>query len=235
MRSGRRATAMFVMATSVFVSPIRADVPLVNPAPCIAPAMNARVSAAIPSNLTSPRVFFRANGQGPEYYLDMHRGPNGSWWAMLPAIVSSTKSIAYRVGGLDGTKHWVLSNPISLPAGAACPSQTLTPDEQLAVQHLVLGLTAYNQAAAPAGFSCRGVTNVIASNGQMGRAEECRAAAFVPVTPATTPAATAAATAANTAAKSIALKAAALAAGGFAAGYAIGHGNENRQLISPSH
>jgi hypothetical protein len=227
MRSGRRAIAMFVMATSVFVSPIRADVPLVNPAPCVAPAMNVRVSAAIPSNLTSPRVFFRANGQGPEYYLDMHRGPNGSFWAMLPAIDSSTKSIAYRVGGLDGTKHWVLSNPISLPASAACPSQRLTPDEQLAAQHIVLGLTAFNQAAVPAGFSCRGVTNVIASNGQMRRAEECRAAAFVPV------AANAAGRGASTAV--LAGKAAAFAVGGFAAGYAIGHNNENRQLISPSH
>ena len=235
MRSGRRATAMFVMATSVFVSPIRADVPLVNPAPCVAPAMNARVSAAIPSNLTSPRVFFRANGQGPEYYLDMHRGPNGSWWAMLPAIDSSTKSIAYRVGGLDGTKHWVLSNPISLRASAACPSQTLTADEQLAAGHIVLGLTAYNQAVVPAGFSCRGVTNVIASNGQMRRAEECRAAAFTPVTPGATPGATPAAAAAKTAGKSIALKAAALAAGGFAAGWAAGHNAENNRQISPSH
>jgi hypothetical protein len=194
--------------------------------------MNARVSAAIPSNLTSPRVFFRANGQGPEYYLDMHRGPNGSWWAMLPAIDSSTKWIAYRVGGLDGTKHWVLSNPISLPAGAACPSQTLTPDEQLAAQHIVLGLTAFNQAAVPTGFSCRGVTNVIASNGQMRRAEECRAAAFAPVAGNAT---AANATAAKAAGKSIALKAAALAAGGFAAGYAAGHGIESRRQISPSH
>jgi hypothetical protein len=225
MRSGRRATAIFVMATSVFVSPIRADVPLVNPAPCVAPAMNARVSAAIPSNLTSPRVFFRANGQGPEYYVDMRRGPNGSWWAMLPAIDSSTKSITYRVGGLDSTQHWAISNPISLPASAACPSQTLTPDEQLAAQHLVLGLTAFNQAASPAGFSCRGVTNVIESNGKMRRAEECRAAGFVPVT-------TAAANAGKTA---MALKVAAFAAAGFAAGYAAGHNNENRTQISPSH
>jgi hypothetical protein len=229
MRSGRRATAIFVMATSVFVSPGRAAVPVVNPAPCVAPAMNARVSAAIPSNLTSPRVFFRANGQGPEYYLDMHRGPNGSWWAMLPAIDSSTKSIAYRVGGLDGTKHWVLSNPISLPAGAACPSQTLTPDEQLAAQHIVLGLTVYNEAAVPAGFSCRGVTNVIDSNGKMRRAEECRAAGFAR-------GATAANTAANPPGKSaLALKAAAFAAGSFAAGWAAGHINESRRPISPSH
>jgi hypothetical protein len=224
MRSGRRATAMFVMATSIFVSPIRAAAPVVNPVSCVAPSMHARVSAVIPSTLIMPRVFFRANGQGPEYYLDMHRGPNGSWWAMLPGIDSSTKSVSYRVGGLDSTRRWVLSNPISLPASAACPSQTLTPEEQLAGEHIVLGLTAYNQAAVPTGFSCRGVTNVIASNGQMRRAEECRAAGFAPV-----------ATAANTAGKSAALKAAAFAAAGFAAGYAVGHNNQNRQQISPSH
>jgi hypothetical protein len=226
MRSGRRATAMFVVATSVFVSPIRADAPVVNPASCVAPSMHARVSAVIPSTLIMPRVFFRANDQGPEYYLDMHRGPNGSWWAMLPGIDSSTKSVAYRAGGLDSTRHWVLSNPISLPASAACPSQTLTPEEQLAGEHMVLGLTAYNQAAVPTGFSCRGVTNVIASNGQMRRAEECRAAAFTPV-----------ANAAGHGASSAALagKAAAFAAAGFAAGYAVGHNNQNRQQISPSH
>jgi hypothetical protein len=223
---------MLVMATLVFVSPVWADAPVVNPAACVAPSMHARVSAVIPSTLTMPRVYFRANGQGPEYYVDMHRGPNGSWWAMLPAIDSATKSIAYRVAGLDSTKHWVISNPISLPASAACPFQTLTSDEQLSAEHIVLGLTVANQPADPAtGFTCRGVTNVIASNGQMRRAEKCRLAALTPVTPAATPAATAAT--ANTAGKSIALKAAALAAGGFAAGYAIGHNNEKQ--ISPSH
>ena len=231
MRSGRRATAMLVMATLVFVSPIWADAPVVNPASCVSPSMHARVSAVIPSTLTMPRIYFRANGQGPEYYLDMHRGPNGSWWAMLPAIDGSTKSIAYRVGGLDSTRHWALSNSISLPASAACPSERLTPDEQLAAEHIVLGLTTSNQAAAPAGFSCRGVTNVIDSSGQMRRAEQCRAAALPPVVTASTPAATAA----NTAAKSIALKAAALAAGGFAVGYVVGHIDQNRRQVSPSH
>ena len=143
----------------------------------------------------------------------------------LPPIDPSTKSVAYRVGGLDSTRHWVLSNPVTLPASVACPSQTLTPEEQVAAAHIVLGLTAYNQAAVPTGFSCRGVTNVIASNGQMRRADECRAAGFVPV-----------ATAASSAGKTpIALKIAAFAAGGFAAGYAIGHNSQNRQSISPSH
>src|SRR5260370_12737117 len=224
MRSGRRTTAMLVMASFFLVSSTSADV-LVNPAPCIAPAMNARVTAVIPTNLTSPRIFFRANGQGPEYLLDMHRAPNGSGWVMLPAIDPSTKSIAYRVGGLDSARHWALSNPVTLPASAACPSQTLTPEEQLAAAHLVLGLTAANQAAVPTGFSCRGVTNVIASNGQMHRADDCRAAGFVPV-----------ATAANAAGKTaLGLKIAAFAAGGFAAGWAVGHNSQNRKQISPSH
>jgi hypothetical protein len=219
MRNGRREIAIFVMATSILASTTWADVLAVNPVPCVSSAMNARVTATVPSALTSPRVFFRANGQGFYYYLDLRRGTNGLWWAIFPAIESSTRSITYYVGGLDSSRHWTVSNPITLTAAAACPPQALTKEEQLAAEHLVIGLTSYDQPAVPVGFQCRGITNVIAANGRMRRADECRAGRVV--------------LAANREAE-LAAKAA-LTAAALAGGWAIVHNQESHKQVSPFH
>ncbi len=220
MRKFRRVTAAFLMAVWMLPSMTFAEGLSVNPIPCVAPAMNAPVTAVVPPNLISPRIFFKATGPGPEYYVDMHRGPNGTWWGVLPEINHSTLSITYRVGAADGTNTFFKSSPITLRASAACPSTVLTREEQVAADHLVIGMTAYDQPAIPPGFACTGITNIIAANGQMRPAEQCLATRRASRGLGTPPEVAGAA---------------AFAAAALVVGYAAGRNNDHNRQVSPSH
>lgn len=225
------AVGLMLMTTAAFG--VEAP-PLVTPVPCATPGVNPRVTAQIPASLTNgyrPRVFFRANGQTAEYYVEMQRGANGMWWAILPAVDTGTASITYRVGALDSSKNWVTSAPITTPTSATCPTVTLTPEEQRQAQNIVLGMTT-TQPPVPTGFSCRGVVSVITADGQMRPATECRAvlaAAGAPGAGAAAPGA-AAATGAGLSAGTIA----ALSVGALTAAVVIHNNTKGGNQVSPS-
>lgn len=245
----RRVVAMVSLASMVFASTAIAATapPMANRVNCIATGTNPRITATVPSSLSTPRVFFRANGERTEYYVDMHRSatdPN-SWFAILPPLEPSTKTITYRVAGVDDNKNWVVSGPITVNATTSCAA-TLTSEEQAMASGIVLGLTTAGQSDVPPGFSCRGVVNVIGVDCQMRPAEGCRrllaqgltgvAAAGV-AGAAAAGAAGAAGAAAAAGVLGTGLSAAALAglaAAGLAAGIAVSNSRNNNNQTSPS-
>lgn len=239
----KRVIAAIIVISMVFASTAIAATtpPIADRVACVAAGANPRITATVPSTLSTPRVFFRANGEPTEYYVDMRRSaadPN-RWFAILPALEPSTKTITYRVAAVDDSKSWIVSGPITVTATSSCPA-TLTPEEQVIANGIVLGLTTASQSDVPPGFSCRGVTNVIGVDGRMRPAEGCRrllaqgltgvAAAGTAATLGAAGAAGAAAAAATAGVLGTGLSAAALAglaAAGLAAGVAIRQSNQD--------
>jgi hypothetical protein len=238
--------ALVVITSFVFASTAIAATapPMANRIDCIATGSNPRITATVPATLSTPRVFFRANYERTEYYVDMHRSatdPN-MWVAILPSIEPTTKTITYRVAAVDDNKNWVVGTPITVNARSMCTT-TLTPEEQTLASGIVLGLTTANQSDVPPGFSCRGITNVIGVDCQMRAATGCQrllAQGLTGVPAAATLAAAGAGAAAGAAATAgvlgtglSAAAAAALAAAGLAAGIAV-YNNQNKTTTSPS-
>ena len=201
---------------------------------CAAPGVNPRVTTHMTAPLKSPRVYFRANDNGPEYYVDLFKGAGDEYWAIMPAVDSSTKTISYRIAAQDANGNWVNGAETKISVMAACPQNSMTSPEQVASDNIILGLTAAGESAMPIGFSCKGVKSVIDANGQMRPAEECRTAmakaAGVPGKAAGAAGATAVAAHGLTAAELAALGLSAVIVGG-----AIYKNNQgNNKSVSPS-
>lgn len=242
--TGKGVVALLASASMVLATTAVAAVapPMANTVSCIATGTNPRITATVSPALSTPRVFFRANGERTEYYVDMHRStadPN-SWFAILPSIEPTTRTITYRVAAVDDTKKWVVSAPITVAASKSCAS-TLTAEEQAMASGIVLGLTTAGQSDVPPGFSCRGITNVIDVDCQMRTASGCQrllaqgltgvAAAGAGAAGAGAVGAAAAAGVLGTGLSAAAL--AALAAAGIAATIAISN-NQSNNTTSPS-
>jgi hypothetical protein len=189
----------------------------------------------MPSSLKSPRVYFRADDTGPEYYVDLFRGNGDEYWAIMPAVDKSTKSITYRIAAQDASGNWLNGNPVRIGVSAACPTNAMAGPEQVAADNIILGLTAADESAIPTGFQCKGIKSVIASNGQMRPAEECRTAlAKAGALPGTKAAGAAGATAVA-AHGMTAAELAALGLGAVVVGGAIYKNNQNNnKSVSPS-
>ena len=199
---------------------------------CAAPGVNNRVTTHLPAPLKSPRVYFKATG--PEYYVDMHQGTGDEWWIVLPAVDPATRAFTYRVAAQDANGNWVSGTAITINTTASCPVNTMSGADQVAADNIVLGLTTPDESPIPIGFSCKGIKSIIASNGQMRPAEECRVAqARGGVLPAAGAGGAGATGGVGAGGLSIPMLAA-LAVGGAAAGYAIGKNQKNNKTVSPS-
>jgi len=200
---------------------------------CAAPGVNNRVTTHLPAPLKSPRVYFKATG--PEYYVDMHQGVGDEWWIVLPAVDPATRAITYRVAARDANANWVSGTALTISTSASCPVNTMSDADKVAADNIVLGLTTPDESPVPVGFSCKGIKTVIASNGQMRPAEECRVAqrtGVVPVAGAGGAAATGGVVGAT--GLSAPLIAALAIVGGGIAGYAVGKNKNNNKNVSPS-
>lgn len=228
--NGRKLVAAVVVSSMLFASTAMAAAapPVMTAVNCISTGMNARVVATVAPTLTTPRVFFRANGERSEYYVDMRRG-NGAneWVGILPTIEPSTKSVTYRVAAMDQNKTWVVSPPVTLNTRSSCAGAALMGEDQRLANNIVLGLTTAGQSEVPPGFSCRGIVSVLDYDCRLRPAEGCRrllaqGLTGVPAAGAATTAAAAAAAGAGASAAGLSAAAlAALAAAGLAAGLLI--------------
>jgi hypothetical protein len=175
-----------VPATALFA----VDMPNVALVDCASAAEPVRVSAVLPPDAVSARAYFKAVGQVPEYYVDLHRANDGSMWAFLPSPLPTTKSFTYRVISKNAKGQEVSSLLFLTTTSATCPPHKINANEQAAASNLVIGLTTQNQPPVPAGFSCRGVVSYITATGDLKPNEECRRLAALGEGGTGTPAAT---------------------------------------------
>jgi hypothetical protein len=199
---------------------------------CAAPGVNNRVTTHLSAPLKSPRVYFKATG--PEYYVDMHQGVGDEWWILLPAVDAATRAFTYRVAAQDANGNWVSGTAMTINTSATCPVNTMSDADKVAADNIVLGLTTPDQSPVPIGFSCKGIKTIIASNGQMRPAEECRVARAAGIVPATGAGGAAAPGTIGASGFSTPMIAALAIVGGGIAGYAYGKNKNNNKNVSPS-
>lgn len=216
---------------------------------CLSASQPAKVVASIPATAKSARVFFKAQGQTAEYYLDMRRAANGTWFAFLPFPEPKTTAAVYRVVLADEKGVQTSSAVLTTTVTTTCPVQNLTTDDQRITQNLVVGLTGANQSPVPIGFQCRGIVSYITTANELRPNEECRRilAAAAAGAGSTTAAGTGAAAGAGTAGAGAAAAGTVAAAGMSAAtlgalaalglgavGYAVYENNKSNNPTSPS-
>lgn len=252
MRVRRAIAAVTVLSMLVTPSLFAADANAiqVTAISCLSAAQTPRVSANVPANTKSARVYFKAQGQAAEYYVDMRKAANGSWFAYLPIPEPKTAAVVYRVVPIDDKGVQTSSAVLTTTVTSTCPPQNLTADDQRVAENLVVGLTAAGQPSVPTGFQCKYVVSYITTANELKPNEECRkvlaAAAAAAGTTAAAGTGAAAGTAAGAGAAGAAAGAAAatgmsaatlgaLAAVGLgAAGYAAYQNNKNNNQTSPS-
>ena len=235
MQSRRIIATSLIVVLGVAPFAYAAQEPQLTASPiCEAPGVNPRVTTHLSGPLHSPRVYFRSGTTGPEYYVEMQKGSGDLWWAVLPAIATSTSAITYRVAAQDANNKWVSGASVTVNSTATCPTTSMTSTDKAAADNIVLGLTSAGESATPVGFLCQGVKSIITADGQLRPAEECRMALAKAGAAAGTVAATTAGTTATVGGMSAATLAA-LAIGGAVAGYAIYHNtNKSNNNVSPS-
>ncbi len=142
---------------------------------CVPPGDNAKVAVAITSEspLAAVRVYFRAEQAEGEHYLEMRRGGNGTYWAVLPKPKKETKTVLYRIvaktiqGGEAKTEEFSVS--VASPCNPA-----LNQEEEAYGSNLVMGLLSDQISAIPEGFKCEGIIGKISVEGVLLPHDECR-------------------------------------------------------------
>jgi hypothetical protein len=208
----------------------------VTPVACVSATQHPRVVATVPPTAKSARVFFEAEGQLTEYYIDMRRGDNGNWWAFLPMPEKTTHAIVYRGVWTDGTGAQTSSAVLTTTVTQTCDPQSLTADQLHFADNLAVGLTTKNQSPVPTGFQCPGVVSYITVANELLPNNECRGilAAALAGPGSTTAAGTGAAGAAGAGGMSAATLGALAAVGLGAVGYAVYNNNKSNNKTSPS-
>ena len=137
---------------------------------CVPAGGNAKIFANV-ADAASARVYFRAF-DGAEYYVEMLRQGDGSFWAMLPIPEANTSSVTYRIvaRGNDGIESSTSS--MTVPVSANCASPSLTDEERRLARNLVIGQT-LTEVSKLRGFECEGVVNTVTVDGEMRAYNEC--------------------------------------------------------------
>ncbi len=135
---------------------------------------NARITATVGGTaVASARVYFRAEQEKHDYYLEMRRASDGQYWAVTPVPKSETKTALYRVvfKNPDGVES---STPLySVPVSDKV-SVKLNDDETRYAKNLVIGQTEQDVPFLPPGWECTGVISGITVQGELKPNELCR-------------------------------------------------------------
>lgn len=145
------------------------------PLRCVPVRGNARVVAEfrLPDSVVSARVYFHRDGQGADYFLEMRRGDQDRYWALLPAAEESASAVAYRVVARDGSGNSATTPVIRAVVDAGCPAFAFSEEERRAARNIVLGLTAPEQTQNPVGFRCEGIVGQISPGGELRNVTPC--------------------------------------------------------------
>lgn len=224
----RKVVACVSVASMILPGLALAQAPSVtvtSPASCVAPQGTYKVTANIPGDVAMARVLFRAEGTTcptSEYYVEMRRGENGNFWALLPVVAQGTGKISYRVWARSANGAQRVTEVKTVNVDASCAIPSWSADEQKFAQNIAIGLTNGAQNAEPCGFLCNGVARVINADGTMVANQAC-AATLAAAAAAGTTAGVGAAAAGGSAAATIA-GAGLLAGMGAGAGVLLGLG-----------
>ncbi|MGK2857088.1 MAG: hypothetical protein ACSLFQ_07770 [Thermoanaerobaculia bacterium] len=133
--------------------------------------MNATVTGM--SEPKSVRVYFRAESEGPEYYLEMMALEGDNFMAVLPATLRETELVEYRIVAVAGDDSMTATEPVEVPVRADCTQPRLNEEEQSFADNIILGLTDLSQTGSPTGFSCSGVVKVVGVDQTMAPNSAC--------------------------------------------------------------
>jgi hypothetical protein len=180
--------ALAVFALFLTAAPMMAAQPKINHVPlsCIPADGNGKIIASI-DNVSSARVYFHADGEDTEYWVEMLRRGQNQFWAVLP-LVCERKAITYRiVARSNGTAGQSQTADVNVPIDDNCAGFKLNGEEQQMAENLVIGWTKATTGNAEnddelQGFRCKGVVQRILVNGEMKRYDGCHdcIAAYIP-------------------------------------------------------
>jgi hypothetical protein len=120
----------------------------------------------------SVRVYFRAGGEGPDYYVEMTKTAAG-YEAVLPAPLRDTTSVVYRVVAIGAGGATTSTEPMTVPVTSDCQLAMLSPAQTEAAMNMVVGFTDATQTGVPKGFSCAGITKVVGIDQTMAPNNAC--------------------------------------------------------------
>lgn len=126
--------------------------------------------AAAPKSM---RVYFRAEGEGPEYYIEMMANEGGGYSAVLPAPLRDTESVSLRIVAVAEDGSTSMTEPQSVPVTSDCQVANLNDVENDFARNTIVGLTDASQTGAPQGFSCAGLAKVVGVDQTMGPNSAC--------------------------------------------------------------
>src|SRR5262245_57297384 len=129
------------------------------PAGCVADGQNARVVVRLgeaPSH--SVRLYFRAEGQPSDSYVEMRKSGDEAW-ALLPRVAAGTTAILYRARAIDVSGREVYGAPGRVAVTASCAATPLSSEQKAYAANLVVGQTADGQTTVPIGFLCDGIVS----------------------------------------------------------------------------
>lgn len=146
------------------------------PLTCVPAEGNTRITAKATSadSVTSMKVYFRSNIASSEYFIEMRRDSDGSFWALLPKTSPATNAVAYRIVAKDSSGLVTATPLVTVSAASSCAAASRPEDARYA-SNVVLGLTVPSQSGLPVGFGCTGIVGVITPTGDLKSNEDCRA------------------------------------------------------------
>jgi hypothetical protein len=151
------------------------EAPLCLPDRCRAPRLLARVTS--PERVDSVVVWFRAEGEGDEYYTLMRPSSANPdlYWGYLPIpLAGETDFVEYVIEATDASGAKLRSEVYRVDVSESCQVDELTDEEKRIAQNLVVGLTRAGQVQIPPGFRCAGIVSTLTASGDLMPNEDCR-------------------------------------------------------------
>ena len=144
---------------------------------------NAVITLSPPKGITVsdiPRVYFKSEGTQTEYFVEMLKGADGNYAALLPAPLAETTLVQYRIAVKGANGAEISTAPYTVPVVANASEVKLTEEQKLAAKNLVIGQTDPNAEPLPPGFECEGIVKILTTTGEL-KAVECSRKKGVPV------------------------------------------------------
>jgi hypothetical protein len=154
---------------------VRHEAPRCLPNRCVSPKLVAQIVS--PERVDSVAVYFRAQGEGEQYYTMMRPSTEDAetFWGYLPVVEGSeVEFVEYYVEAVDWTGVTSRSEVFRVEVSDGCDVDEMTEEDERFARNLVVGLTKPSQDPIPPGFRCAGIVASLTAGGDLRPNEECR-------------------------------------------------------------